>query len=189
MPSPPGAGRFGIVLHTAILRSNAASRENDVTAIPKPEAVATDKKVAAKWSKPLAESGWTSFPNVIFERQQALQLTPLDLNILLHLAGNWWNPGSNPFRTKKSLALAIGVHPRTIQKRIDEMERWGYIKRIYRKAGVGDNLPNEYDLSGLIEKVRPFAEEKLAERAKREAEKTATITRKKPLKLVEGSKK
>ena len=41
----------------------------------------------------------------------------------------------------------------------------------------------------LIEKVRPFAEEKLAERAKREAEKTATITRKKPLKLVEGSKK
>lgn len=113
----------------------------------------------------------------------------MDLNILLHLAGNWWNPGSNPFRTKKSLALAIGVHPRTIQKRIEEMERWGYIKRIYRKAGVGDNLPNEYDLSGLIEKVRPFAEEKLAERAKREAEKTATITRKKPLKLVEGSKK
>lgn len=81
------------------------------------------------------------------------------------------------------------MHPRTIQKRIEEMERWGYIKRIYRKAGVGDNLPNEYDLSGLIEKVRPFAEEKLAERAKREAEKTATITRKKPLKLVEGSKK
>lgn len=160
-----------------------------MTAIPKPEAVATDKKVAAKWSKPLAESGWTSFPNVIFERQQALQLTPLDLNILLHLAGNWWSPGSNPFRTKKSLALAIGVHPRTIQKRIEEMERWGYIKRIYRKAGVGDNLPNEYDLSGLIEKVRPFAEEKLAERAKREAEKTATITRKKPLKLVGGSKK
>ena len=171
-----------------ILRFSADRRENDMAAIPKPEAVGTDKKVAAKWSKPLAESGWTSFPNVIFERQQALQLTPLDINILLHLAGNWWNPGSNPFRTKKSLGLAIGVHPRTIQKRIEEMERWGYLKRIYRKAGVGDNLPNEYDLSGLIEKVRPFAEEKLAERAKREAEKTAGITRKRPLMVITGGK-
>lgn len=159
-----------------------------MAATPKTTAAPTDQRVAAKWSKPLADSGWTSFPNVIFERQQALQLKPLDINILLHLAGNWWNPGSNPYRTKKSLGLAIGVHPRTIQKRIEEMERWGYLKRIYRKAGVGDNLPNEYDLSGLIEKVKPFAQEKLAERAKREADKTAAITRKRPLKVIAGGK-
>lgn len=159
-----------------------------MTASSSKGASSTDQKVAAKWGKTVAESGWTSFPNVIFERQQALQLTALDLNILLHLAGNWWNPGSNPYRTKKSLALAIGVHPRTIQKRIEEMERWGYIKRIYRKASVGDNLPNEFDLSGLIEKVRPFAEEKLEERKRREAERTAAITRKKPLSVIEGGK-
>jgi DNA-binding MarR family transcriptional regulator len=161
-----------------------------MSAIPKKTAAAAtmDRRVAAKWSKTVAESGWTSFPNVIFERQQALQLTPLDINILLHLAGNWWNAGSNPYRTKKSLALAIGVHPRTIQKRIEEMERWGYIKRIYRKAGVGDNLPNEYDFSGLIEKITPFAKEKLNERAKAQAEKTAAITRKRPLTVIAGGK-
>ena len=159
-----------------------------MTAKPKTNEEAANQKVAAKWTKPLAESGWTSFPNVIFERQQALRLTPLDINILLHLAGNWWNPGNNPYRSKKSLALAIGVHPRTIQKHIEEMERWGYIKRVYRKAGVGDNLPNEYDLSGLIEKVRPYAEEKLAERAKRQAEETDNITRKRPLKVIQGGK-
>lgn len=159
------------------------------TTLPKKAAgAATDKQVAAKWTRPVAESGWTSFPNVIFERQQALQLTPLDMNILLHLAGNWWTVGNNPRRSKKSLADAIGVHPRTIQKRIEEMERWGYIKRIYRKAGVGDNLPNEYDLSGLIEKVTPFAEEKLAERERQQAEKTAATTRKRPLKVIVGGK-
>lgn len=160
-----------------------------MTASPKPKSksVDADRKVASKWGKTLAESGWTSFPNVIFERQQALQLSPLDINILLHLAGNWWNADSNPFRTKKSLALAIGVTPRTIQRRIEEMERWGYIKRIYRKASVGDNLPNEYDLSGLIEKVEPFAKEKIADRAAKEAEKIASITRKRPLKIVKSS--
>lgn len=155
-----------------------------MAAIPKAETEATEKKVAAKWSKQVAESGWTSFPNVIFERQQALQLSPLDINILLHLAGNWYNQGSNPWRSKVSIAKAIGVHPRTIQKHIEEMERWGYIKRIYRKAGVGDNLPNEYDLSGLVEAIKPLAKEKLEERAKKDAEKMATITRKKPLTVV-----
>ncbi len=64
------------------------------------------------------------------------------------------------------------------------MERWGYIKRIYRKASVGDNLPNEYDLSGLIEAVKPYAEEKIAERVSREAASLETIRRKRPLKLV-----
>lgn len=155
-----------------------------MSASPKQKTASTDRKVASKWGEKLAESGWTSFPNVIFERQQALQLSPLDINILLHLAGSWWNAESNPYRSKKTLALAIGVTPRTIQRRIEEMERWGYIKRIYRKAGVGDNLPNEYDLSGLIEKVMPFAEEKLATRAEREAASLATIKRKKPLMLV-----
>lgn len=121
--------------------------------------------MAAKWTKTLAEAGWTSFPNVIFEPQQALRLDPIDINILLHLVGNWWIPGSNPYRSKKTLAAAIGIHPRTVQKHIAEMERRGYIKRVYRKAGVGDNLPNEYDLSGLIEKAKPFAEEKIQERA------------------------
>lgn len=69
------------------------------------------------------------------------------------------------------------------------MERWGYIKRIYRKAGVGDNLPNEYDLTGLIEKITPFAQEKLNDRAHRAAEETAKITRKVPLKVVAGKRK
>ena len=161
-----------------------------MAAIPKKTSatVSTDRRVAAKWFKVVAESGWTSFPNVIFERQQALQLTPLDINILLHLAGSWWNAGSNPYRSKKSLALAIGVHPRTIQKRIEEMERWGYIQRIYRKAGVGDNLANEYDFSGLIDKITPYAREKLDKRAAAQAESTAATIRKRPLKVIEGGK-
>lgn len=160
-----------------------------MTAIQKPAiSSATDKKVAAKWSKALAEAGWTSFPNVIFERQQALQLSPLDINILLHLAGYWWTPGNNPHPSKKTLAAAIGVHPRTIQKRIEEMERWGYIKRIYHRAAVGDNLPNEYSLAGLIEKAKPFAEEKIAQRTQRQAEQAARLKRKKPLAVVKGGK-
>jgi len=149
---------------------------------------AIDKSVAAKWSAPLAKAGWTSFPNIIFERQAALGLTPLDINILLHLAGYWWKPGENAHPSKATIAKAIGVSPRTVQKRIAAMETAGFIKRIYRKTGVGDNDTNEYDLSGLIEAAKPFAEEKIVERERRQKEQAESITRKKPLAIVKGGK-
>lgn len=148
----------------------------------------TEKKITAKWGKELTNAGFTALPNIIFERQQALQLDSLDLNILLHLAGYWWDSENLPRPSKETLAKAIGVHPRTIQRRIAELEKWGYIKRIERKAACGDNLPNEYDLSGLIAAAKPFAEEKLKEIERRRTENEARITRKKPLTLIKGSK-
>jgi DNA-binding transcriptional regulator YhcF (GntR family) len=136
----------------------------------------------------LAKAGWASFPNVIFERQQALRLSPIDINILLHLAGYWWNPGNHAHPSKATIAAAMGIHPRTVQKHIEEMERWGYIRRIYRKTGVGDNDTNEYDLTGLITAATPFAEEKIAERERRQKEQADRLTRKKPLAIVKGGK-
>jgi len=160
-----------------------------MAAATKPLAItAIDKSVAAKWSAPLAKAGWTSFPNIIFERQAALGLEPLDINILLHLAGYWWKPGENAHPSKATIAKAIGVSPRTVQKRIASMETAGFIKRIYRKTGVGDNDTNEYNLSGLIEAAKPFAEEKIAERERRQKEQADRLTRKKPLAIVKGGK-
>lgn len=49
-----------------------------------------------KWTKPLLDAGWTMLPNVIFERQQALGLDAIDINILLHLASYWWKAGDLP---------------------------------------------------------------------------------------------
>lgn len=148
----------------------------------------TEQKITAKWGKTLTKAGFTALPNIIFERQQALRLDPLDLNILLHLAGYWWHPDDLPRPSKDTLAKAIGVHPRTIQRRIAELEKWGYIKRIERKATCGDNLPNEYDLSGLIKAAQPFAEEKIKEIERRRTENEARIVRRKPLSLIKGSK-
>lgn len=148
----------------------------------------TEQRISAKWGKTLTKAGFTALPNIIFERQQALRLDALDLNILLHLAGYWWEPDNLPRPSKETLAKAIGVHPRTIQRRIAELEKWKYIKRIERKAACGDNLPNEYDLSGLIEAAKPLALEKIKEIERRRKENEARITRKKPLSLVKGGK-
>jgi hypothetical protein len=67
-----------------------------------------------KWTKRLLKGGWTVIPNILFERQNVLGLDPLDLNIILHLAGYWWTADSKPRPSKNTIAKAIGVDPRTV---------------------------------------------------------------------------
>lgn len=91
-------------------------------------------EVEKKWSKPLTEAGWTAIPTVIFERQHALGLDALDVNIILHLAGYWWKAGNAPHPSKATIAAPIGVDPRTVQRRIANLEGAGFITRIARSS-------------------------------------------------------
>jgi len=137
-------------------------------------------EVEKKWTKPLTEAGWTAIPSVIFERQYALGLDPLDLNIILHLAGYWWTAGNSPHPSKKTIAAAIGVDPRTVQRRIAKMEGAGFVKRISRLSKKGGTSTNQYSFAGLIKAATPFALERIEERKKRTAEATERAKRKKP---------
>lgn len=145
----------------------------------------TPSEIDRKWGKALTAGGWAAIPNVIFERQASLGLESMDVCIILHLAGYWWKAGTDPYPSKTTLAKAMGVHPRTIQRRIAALEKAGFIKRIPRTASNGGHLSNQYSLEGLIKAAEPFAKEHLEERKKRQAEKLARAKRKKPtLKLV-----
>ena len=115
-----------------------------------------------KWTKPLMDAGWTALPSVIIENQRQLDLSPLDVNIILYLASKWWTAEGKPYPSKTTMAKAMNVHPRTIQKHVAALEAAAYIRREERRSGTGSK-PNIYHLDGLIEAVTPFAEEKLAE--------------------------
>ncbi|MCG8505789.1 MAG: helix-turn-helix domain-containing protein [Sphingomonadales bacterium] len=142
----------------------------------------------AKWSKQLWRAGWTALPNVIFERQQALGLDPMDINIILHIASYWWKPEGKPHPSKVTIADAIGVHPRTVQRRIAALESAGFIEREERRTpGIGSKT-NIYHLDGLIKAAKPYAIEKLEEREERAELRRARARRKgKPiLKVIRG---
>lgn len=115
-----------------------------------------------KWSKPLMDAGWTALPSVIIENQRQLGLTPLDLNIVVYLASKWWTAEGKPYPSKGTMAKAMDVHPRTIQKHIAALEAAGYIRREERRSELGSRT-NIYHLDGLIKAAKPFADEKLAE--------------------------
>lgn len=115
-----------------------------------------------KWTKPLMDAGWTALPSVIIENQRQLGLNPLDINIVVYLASKWWTAEGKPYPSKSTMAKAMDVHPRTIQKHIAALEGAGYIRREERRTETGSRT-NIYHLDGLIKAAKPFADEKLAE--------------------------
>lgn len=138
-------------------------------------------EIEKKWGKPLYEAGWTAIPTVIFERQHALGLDAVDINIILHLAGYWWKADTAPYPSKATIAAAMGLHPRTIQKRIAAMEKAGFIQRVPRRSKKGGSQSNKYVLGGLIESAAPYALERTEERKKRASEaKVRAESKKKP---------
>lgn len=141
---------------------------------------AVERGIAKKWGRKLTSAGWTAMPNVIFQRQKALGLSPLDVNILLQLIAFWWEPGNLPHPSKKTIADAIGVTSRTVQKRIAAMETAKFIKRIPRRSSLNGSNSNQYDFSGLIAAATPFAEEELQEIEQRKKDKADKLARKKP---------
>lgn len=145
-----------------------------------------------KWTKTLMDAGWTVVPSIIIERQQALGLDSRDLNILLHLATYWWTPDNRPHPSVQKIADAVGVHRRTVQRRIERMEKDGLIERQERRnKGKGQgSKTNIYHFDGLIKEAMPYAQEKIEERYERaEAAKKKAKKKGKPnLKIVGGAK-
>ena len=131
-----------------------------------------------KWSKPLMDAGWTAFPSVIIERQLALGLDAMDVNIILHLASYWWTEDNKPHPSKKTIADAMKVHPRTVQRRIADMEKAGLIRRQERRIPGRGSKSNVYHFDGLIRAAAPYAEEKIRERERRGQEDKARPGRK-----------
>ena len=88
--------------------------------LPDANAVKQNEK---KWTQTLMKAGWSAIPNIIIEKQRALGLDALDINILLHLIQYWWLEENVPRPAVGTIAEALGVTPRTIQKRIPHKPR------------------------------------------------------------------
>ena len=140
-----------------------------------------------KWTVTLMAAGWTVIPTVVLERQRALRLDSVDINILLHLARHWWYSDQPPYPTKKTIAECMGIDESTVRRRIAALEKKGIIMRKPRFDPKYGQRANEYHFDGLIERATPFAEEKIREKKQRQKEDAGKrISRKPKLSLVNG---
>lgn len=135
------------------------------------------------------KAGFTVFPCIVLEKQEAFGLDPIDVNILMQLARHWWYSDHPPFPSKATIARCMGISTSTVRRRIARMEAEGLIKRearyTERKSGGQDT--NAYHFDGLIEKAKPHAEEYIRLREQQRAEEDARRRRKKPKLVVDNT--
>jgi hypothetical protein len=123
------------------------------------------KRNQEKWTKTLMDTGFTLIPNVLIEYQDDLKLDPVDMNIVLYLAMRWWYRERLPRPSKKTLAKHLGINASTVRRHVAAMQERGLIHRIVRSSTANGRESNEYNLEGLIELAKPFAERMIEKRS------------------------
>lgn len=112
-----------------------------------------------KWGKKVMDIGFCIVPSLLLRAQQRLGLNPTQLAVLLHLADHWWHVDRKPYPGKKALGERLGLSPRQVQRHLAELDKAGLIKRIERTASHRGKLTNEYDLSGLVKRLKELEPE------------------------------
>jgi predicted transcriptional regulator len=121
---------------------------------------AVNKKVSEeKWGKPVMDLGFSIIPSLLLRAQARLGLNPTQLAVLLHLADYWWDVERKPYPSKQRLADRLKLGPRQVQRYIAELETAGFVQRIERRAPHKGKISNEYDLTGLVDKLAELAPE------------------------------
>jgi len=158
-------------------------------AVTKAEQTERLRRNEEKWSSTLMDAGWTVLPSIILEKQHALGLDAIDVNILMHLARHWWFSDNAPYPSKATIARCMRVDPSTVRRHIARMEADGFIKREarYTKRKFGGQDTNRYHFGGLIKAATPHAEEFITLREKQRSENEARRKRKKPTLVVDNT--
>jgi DNA-binding transcriptional ArsR family regulator len=117
------------------------------------------RKSEKKWGRKVMQLGFSMIPSLLFRAQQRLGLNPTQLAIIVQLADYWWDPDRKPFPSKKKLSERLGLSPRQIQRQIAELEMAGLVERVQRYAPHKGKISNEYDLTGLVKRLKKLEPE------------------------------
>ena len=134
---------------------------DNAVVVPFPEKDKKDQRKWDKmWSKPVIDYGYAALPRLLFDAQARLGLNATQMIVLLHLANLWWDPGMNPWPSKDRLAKSLGLSKRQVQRILADLETAGFVSRKPRfRANHGGQTSNEFDLGGLVAKLKALEPE------------------------------
>jgi len=135
----------------------SVSQDETVVPFPKGGSKNDKRRFETRWGRPVADRGYTMLPAVLIRAQHRLGLTPEEFNALLHLVYHWWDPDNNPFPAKATIAARMDKSPQTVRRYLKALEDAGFIRRIERFETHKGQTSNEYDLSGLVQKLAVIA--------------------------------
>lgn len=128
-----------------------ASRDDKVVLLFAPQ----DKKESEKkWGKAVMGHGYCIFPSILLQAQGRLGVSAQEMIVLLQLAEHWWMAASKVFPSKELIAQRVGLSTKQVQRHIRRLEELKLVQRKERYRSGGSRTTNEYDLSGLVAKLK-----------------------------------
>ena len=115
-----------------------------------------ESRVADRYGK-AGEAGWSPIPDVLLFNQNKLSLGSDELVVLLNLMAHYYVKNEMPFIRPTTIAKRMGVSQRTVQRVIKSLRRKGVILKGKHKT----NGHITHDLSPIIERLQPFAEQRM----------------------------
>ena len=125
--------------------------------IPRLEKPDDARTLSQKWGKEVMAANYTVIPCALLRGQARLRIGPSALAVLVHLIDHWWRPEAMPWPSKKTIADRLGVSAKTVQRAVVELAEAGLLARKKRYHKTGGRTSNEYDLSPLVERLKPVA--------------------------------
>ncbi|OAV63733.1 hypothetical protein Barb4_04786 [Bacteroidales bacterium Barb4] len=129
------------------------------------------KALTKKWGDEIMAVGFTAVPDILLKRMAVLNISPMEMVVILQILSYWWSADQLPFPSKAKIAAAIGCHEKTVQQAITRLVKLGFIKRQERRREQDRNDSNVYDFAPLIAILKPEAikeaEEQAAHREKK----------------------
>lgn len=117
------------------------------------------RRAEDKWSPQVIKLGYTPLPSLLLKAQAKLKLKPVPLNVLLQVIEHWWDADKDPFPSKETIARRMKLSPRQIQRVLTKLEKDGFIKRVPRYSGRGQQTSNAYSLDGTVRKLKALEPE------------------------------
>jgi hypothetical protein len=116
---------------------------------------ATDAKESEKkWGKAVMAHGYCILPSILLQAQGRLGVNAQEMVVLLQLVEHWWKAGGKVFPSKDVIAQRVGLSTKQVQRHIRQLEELKLLQRKERYKAGGSRTTNEYDLSGLVAKLK-----------------------------------
>ena len=110
-------------------------------------------RVREKWGF-VTDPGFLTLPYVLLLHQSDLKISSEHLNVLLNFIAHWHAKGRMSRPRTATIARRMGISTRTVQRAVAWLLQNEFIAKVPRASR--DDL-QEYDLSPLVEKLRPYA--------------------------------
>ncbi|MHC6158230.1 helix-turn-helix domain-containing protein [Bradyrhizobium elkanii] len=113
----------------------------------------------------VAAAGYQPLPDVLLFHQSELGLNSEELNVALHILAHWYAPERLPFPSAKTIARRMGVGERTVERYLTSLRKKGFLVKYRHPKGV--RRRKGHDLSPLIDRLKPLAQQRLEDRRQR----------------------